>query len=177
MTKKKDLESITGKTAVFILVSGKEIKCMELEKTGGMMEKNMLEIANKKWDYASIFEEILKNPVSRIDENLKKETAEDEEVNKKIENYKLEIEAEQKLLAFNNQALVNSNEIINKFKTFFDLNKEDFEKNINYSLDLIGKDGLHPGPAIHYSYFTFFKKIFQSWRFEKPFVIELSSII
>lgn len=40
-----------------------------------------------------------------------------EEVNKKIENYKLEIEAEQKLLSSNNQALVNSNEIINKFKT------------------------------------------------------------
>jgi len=52
--------------------------------------------------------------------------------------------------------------IINKFKTFFNLNKEDFEKNINYNLDLIGKDGLHPGPGIHYSYFTFFKKIFQS---------------
>ena len=48
---------------------------------------------------------------------------------------------------------------LNNFKTFFNLDQEDFENNINYDLQLVGNDGLHPGEGIHYSYFTFFKNI------------------
>ena len=42
----------------------------------------------------------------------------------------------------------------------FSNQNNNLKKNINYNLDIIGKDGLHPGPAIHYSYFTFFKNIY-----------------